>query len=656
MVSDWLLGDHRPGDQAIVGILKSEDTADLLDQDNLIDLPFLLPAASDGGTSSPASSNRQVYSPEDSEMFSDIALSYINEILMEEEMGDKLFIDQGPSAAAADPFIDTSPEDSSDAHQDFFLDLSCPQDDSQFPEISCQNVRPEIESFDDIKLLEEYMRGVEEASKFLPDLETALSESATFESVKSKMKNFHRQDPDSDQNEGRRSNKQSAVCPSDDNDDDVSDLFDRVLLCPHENPNDSISALRNLLRSELTKVHRSKSRGKRSRKKTPKKVDAIDLRSLLMNCAQAVATDDHRTAQEILKQIRVHASPLGDGAQRLAVCFADGLQARLSGNGPELCLSRLVKKRSAASILKAYHLYLAACPFKKISHFASNQTILDAAQGFSSLHIVDFGILFGFQWPCLIQRLSMRHGGPPKLKITGIEIPQPGFRPNELVTETGRRLKGYADMFNVPFEYRAVSTKFEDFNFDDLDIAEPGELLVVNCLYRFRNLVDETVLEGNPRDQVLRKIRKMNPDLFIHGVVNGFYGAPFFLTRFREALFHFSALFDMLEATVPREHPERMLIEREIFGREAINVVACEGLERVERPESYRQWQGRNARAGFTQVRLDAGMVRNAKDKVRSCYNKEFLIDEDGGWLFQGWKGRIIHAISAWRPDPNSRS
>jgi hypothetical protein len=82
-------------------------------------------------------------------------------------------------------------------------------------------------------------------------------------------------------------------------------------------------------------------------------------------------------------------------------------------------------------------------------------------------------------------------------------------------------------------------------------------------------------------------IRKINPDIFMHGIVNGAFNAlffaPFFVTRFREALFHYSALFDMLETLVPREDRETMLIEKEIFRRKDLNVIACEGWEIMER-------------------------------------------------------------------------
>ena len=140
---------------------------------------------------------------------------------------------------------------------------------------------------------------------------------------------------------------------------------------------------------------------------------------------------------------------------------------------------------------------------------------------------------------------------------------------------------------------------------------------MVNCLYRLKNLSDETVTANCPRDALLRLIRRINPNIFMHGVVNGTYNAPFFVTRFREALFHFSSLFDMFEVNVPREDPSRLMIEKGVFGRDAINVIACEGAERVERPETYKQWQVRNQRAGFKQLPLAQEHVNRVKEMVK---------------------------------------
>ena len=179
----------------------------------------------------------------------------------------------------------------------------------------------------------------------------------------------------------------------------------------------------------------------------------VDLRALLVHCAQAVATDDTRGANEILKQIRQHASAYGDGTQRLANYFADGLVARLSGSGGRLFTTLSSGLTSAAEILKAYQLLLVAYPYRKMSHFLTYQTVLNVAEKSTRLHIVDFGILYGFQWPSLIQCLANHPGGPPMLRITGIDFPQLGFRVAYRIEETVRRLADYAKYFCVRFKY-----------------------------------------------------------------------------------------------------------------------------------------------------------------------------------------------------------
>jgi len=455
-------------------------------------------------------------------------------------------------------------------------------------------------------------------------------------------------DRDEVEKEDGRNNKQVAYMEE----ETIREMFDKVLLGGQDKCFRDIMALREAKHDEQvriaaeTQASASGNTKGRGRRKAAREV--VDLRTILIHCAQAVATDDRRSANELLRQIRHYASPTGDATQRLAQCFSDGLQARLVGTGSHLYQSLVAKRTSAAELLKAYQLYMAACPFKKISFYFSNQTILDVSEGAERVHIIDFGIHYGFQWPCLLQRLSSRKGGPPHLKITGIDHPQPGFRPDERLQETGRRLSDYAAHFHVPFEYKAIAAKWETIKVENIDI-DPNEVTVVNCLFQLKNLPDETVTTDSPRDVVLKLIRKINPHVFVHGIVNGSYSAPFFVTRFREALFHYSAMFDMLDANVPKEDEHRLLIERDLFGRSALNVIACEGLERVERPETYKQWQVRDMRAGFKQLPLNDEIVTKAREKVKKCYHKDFVVDADHGWLLQGWKGRIVYGMSTWK-------
>jgi hypothetical protein len=81
-----------------------------------------------------------------------------------------------------------------------------------------------------------------------------------------------------------------------------------------------------------------------------------------------------------------------------------------------------------------------------------------------------------------------------------------------------------------------------------------------------------------------------------------------------------------------------------------MNVVACEGQERVERPETYKQWQARTVRAGFKTLPLEQKLMTKFRGKLKTYYHKDFVIDEDNDWMLQGWKGRIIYASSCWVP------
>ncbi|KAL3635602.1 hypothetical protein CASFOL_020149 [Castilleja foliolosa] len=384
------------------------------------------------------------------------------------------------------------------------------------------------------------------------------------------------------------------------------------------------------------------------KKRSGKKV-VVDLISLLIKCANFVAAGDHCSAHELLRQTRQHSSPFGDGNQRLAHYFADGLEARLAGTGSEIHKALVHEVMTASDDMRAYCVTLISSSFRRISNFASNRLIMIKSEKATNVHIIDFGIFYGFQWPTFIQRVAKREGGPPNLRITGVDFPQPGSRPGDRIEDMGRRLARYAKMFNVPFEYNSIAQNWETIKIEDFKI-EKGEFVAVNCSYLSKNLVDETDGPESSRNMVLGLIRKLNPDIFIHGIINAAYGVPFFITRFREVLYHFSALFDMNETILPRERPERMLIERDYFGKEALNVIACEGCERVERPETYKQWQVRHIRAGFMSVRFEKKLMDTIMYKVRNFYHKDFMVVEENKWLLMSWKGRTVHAISCWQP------
>ncbi|KAG2329823.1 hypothetical protein Bca4012_020647 [Brassica carinata] len=438
---------------------------------------------------------------------------------------------------------------------------------------------------------------------------------------------------DDDDLEGGRRSKLPAISTV----DELAENMEEVLLvCENNN------------HGEATLNKPGRAKGSPNRTKPQKSDQAVDMRNLLMQCAEAVASFDQKRASEKLEEIRAHSSSHGDATQRLGYHFAEALEARINGK-MKTPISATFSGTSMVDILTAYKEFVQACPTIIMCYYTSNRTIIELASKATTLHIVDFGIFYGFQWPCLIKALSRRPGGPPMLRVTGIELPQSGFRPSERVEETGRRLKRFCDKFKVPFEYNFIAKNWETITLDEL-VINSGETTVVNCILRLHYTPDETVSLDSPRDTVLKLFRDINPDLFVFAEIHGMYNSPFFLTRFREALFHCSSLFDMFETTLSEETGCRSLVERELVTRDAMSVIACEGPERFARPETYKQWQVRIMRAGFRPTKLNKQIMKEGKELMRERYHKDFVIDNDNYWMFQGWKGRVLYALSFWKP------
>uniref|UniRef100_A0A5B6Z9U1 Putative scarecrow-like protein 9 n=1 Tax=Davidia involucrata TaxID=16924 RepID=A0A5B6Z9U1_DAVIN len=544
------------------------------------------------------------------------------------------------------------------------VDLSCLSDSQSFCHLSSSsdtvvNMPPEIQS------VLQFEGGMEEPREFrtlgnceIFDLENnrldplgpkEKDERDLSTSLLWGRKNLHQEE--SYLEDGRRK-KHLGVCIEE---SVLLELFSKVSLFIGGNGESAIytldEPLQNGASEELQQNVQSKGSngGTNCTKKQVSRRKAVDMRTLLIQCAEAVAGNEFRSANELLKQIRWHSSPFGDKHRRLSHCFANSLEARLLGTGSPLYASLAAKNSADVENLKAHKLYISAFPFIKMLNFYATQMIVELANKASRLHVIHFGIFHGFQWLPLIHHLSKRPGGPPKLRITGVDHPEPGFRPAARVERTGRRLANYCERFNVPFEYNFIAQKWETICIEDLKI-EKDEVLVVMSLHQFKYLPDDTISKNSPRDAVLNLIKKISPDIFIHGIHNGTYKSPFLVSRFREALFHFSALFDMFEANVPREDPDRMVYERGVYGKEVLNIIACEGSERIESPETYKQWQARNLRAGFRQLPLNQEIMKKVRAMVKLNYHKDFLVDDNNQWMLQGWKGRVIFALSCWKP------
>lgn len=185
---------------------------------------------------------------------------------------------------------------------------------------------------------------------------------------------------------------------------------------------------------------------------------------------------------------------------------------------------------------------------------------------------------------------------------------------------------------------------------ENLDLRE-GEALFVNSIMHLHKYVKES--RGSLK-AILQAIKRLNPTLLTVVEQDASHNGPFFLGRFLESLHYYSAIFDSLEASLPRNSPLRMNIERLHFAEEIRNIVAYEGSDRIERHERAHQWRRQLGRAGFQLVGLKSLSQARMMLSVYGCDGYTLACEK--GCLLLGWKGRPIMLASAWQVNNASSS
>ncbi|KAJ4784286.1 GRAS transcription factor [Rhynchospora pubera] len=608
--------------------------------------------------------NFALNSHEKSEIFSHPTLDYIRRYLLEEDIDGE--ISECQEAALKDmekPFHDILAEKYRPSDNQLLSNQS-----KENPNFTCCISKDQVgtnfnESLKEPSSIEnlltiQFHRGVEEGMKFLPNLNQLSIDlqvsKLTVDPMKKCDDNFRlgekkengllhnykgktsSNNADLDLLEGRNCKIPMVTC-----EETIRDaIFDKVLLNCED----------NYEREETSSLDKSTDPEANCRNKDKNKEEHFNLRALLIACAEAIFINDIKMASELTKKIRKHASPIGDGIQRLACVFALGLEARLAGTGSAILRQFATRRLKSNDTLKIYDMTASTSPILRVAiHFVNKSILMLATGATSKIHIVDFGIGFGFQWPSLIQDLAKMKDGPSSLRITGVDLPQPGFHPDERIKLTGKRLEDYARDFGVPFEYHGIASQWDSISIEDLNIRD-DEVLVVNSMYTVVRLRDEILLGMNKsRNQLLNLIRAIQPKVFTHGVIKLAF-SPYFLPRFRMNLLQYLRLYDMFDTFVPPNSKPRQLEEFALFGPHIFNQIACEGTDLDTIPETYNQCHKRNLETSFEQLPVDPNVLEECCKIVRNGYNKGLFAGEDCNWFLQGWKGNIFYAASLWKP------
>ncbi|GMI75537.1 SCARECROW-like 8 [Hibiscus trionum] len=366
----------------------------------------------------------------------------------------------------------------------------------------------------------------------------------------------------------------------------------------------------------------------------------------IMEAASAISEGKTDVANEIITRLAQLANAKGNSEQRLMACMLLALKSRLNSVGNTPPVAELFSKEHAAATQLLYDM----SPCFKLGFMAANQAILDATLDQPScykLHVIDFDIGQGGQYLNLLHALAERVSrSPAMVKITCIG----DNGADERLKMVGYKLSQAAERFGVCLKFNVVpSLKLIDLSRESLG-CEPDEPLAINFAFKLYRMPDESVSMENPRDELLRRVKRLAPRVvtLVEQEMNT-NTAPF-ASRVVEAFGYYGALFDSIESTLSRENSERVKVEEGLL-RKIANSVACEGRDRLERCEVFGKWRARMSMAGFELTPLSERVAESMRGRLNSGnrVHPGFTVTEENGGISFGWMGRTLTVASAWR-------
>lgn len=374
---------------------------------------------------------------------------------------------------------------------------------------------------------------------------------------------------------------------------------------------------------------------------------SLDMKELLLACAEAISDSELSAADVLMNVLEQKVSVSGEPMQRLSAYMLEGLRARLYSSGSTIYKMLKCNEPTSSELISYMQVLYHICPYYKFAYTSANVVIEEAMRNESRIHIIDFQIAQGSQWMFLMKNLARRPGGPPFVHITGVDDSQSAHARGGGLQLLGERLAKFAESCGVPFEFHAAAISGCGVHLENLEIRQ-GEALAVNFPYMLHHMPDESVSTENHRDRLLRLVKRLSPKIVTLVEQESNTNTSAFLPRFHETLDYYTAMFESIDAARPRDDKQRIRAEEHCVARDVVNIIACEGADRVERHELFGKWCMRLRMAGFTPCPLSPSVGAAIIDVLKE-FSPNYRVAESNGALYLGWKNRALATSSAWR-------
>ncbi|KAH0632827.1 hypothetical protein KY284_035613 [Solanum tuberosum] len=200
---------------------------------------------------------------------------------------------------------------------------------------------------------------------------------------------------------------------------------------------------------------------------------------LLSVYGEAMENGHKELAEVIIRSIKGKINPLGESLERVA---SNLFQQTEEDQGSYL------RQESNKIIEAAFKAFYQIFPLGKFAHLAANLAIIEAMpDDAQTIHIVDYDMGKGIQWPPIIEAMSQKRKilRLTSIKKTGEESISDHWR----FEETKRRLLDYANPFGLTLQVEEMT--FEELASELRRMKKRGkrsEWLVFNCMFQFLHM------------------------------------------------------------------------------------------------------------------------------------------------------------------------
>ncbi|PKI69213.1 hypothetical protein CRG98_010418 [Punica granatum] len=295
-----------------------------------------------------------------------------------------------------------------------------------------------------------------------------------------------------------------------------------------------------------------------------------------------------------MEELDKKVSVLGGPIERLGAYLLEGLKARLESSGSLIYRKLKCVEPTSNELMSYMSILYQICPYWKFAYESANVTIWEAMRNEPRIHIIDFQIAQGTQWVFFMEGLKARGGQLPSIRITGVDDSQSAHARGGGLDLVGRKLVKAAESCGIQFEFHKSAMSGHEVQYENLGLHH-GEAIAVNFPYVLHHMPDESVSVENHRDRLLRLVKSLSPKVVTLVEQESNTNTSPFVPRFREMLDYYLAMFESIDAGSSQESSldskKRISAEQNCVARDIVNMIACEGLDRVERHELLGKWR-----------------------------------------------------------------